>query len=282
MLAYEDDDQTKVISGDDGGGYSYTETVSAPSGATTEPVVTNAPSMPGGGSTTPESASTGAAYGGTGAYGDLSYADAVQAAYRAQQERMNATGVEEAPIDFSMAGLSEAGLWGMSQADKDANAARKQAILDDPNTVDAIRDLVNMPGYGTPEFDRSLNDGSNPSLLATVQGYLGLAQEQNATGDPSFSGSGTYAAGGSSGGTTSISDGGSTINRLIDVAAAMYAGAGVKGGGTGFGGLVAAPISGTTTQSGGKKSSTGIVILLVLGAALAFWYYKKHHKKASA
>jgi hypothetical protein len=87
----------------------------------------------------------------------------------------------------------------------------------------------------------------------------------------------------SGGSSSAISDGGSAVNRLIDLASAMYAGAGVKGGGSGMGGLVAAPLSGTAGGSAPAPSSgKGLVIVVILGAAgLAFWYYNKHKKKAA-
>ncbi len=91
--------------------------------------------------------------------------------------------------------------------------------------------------------------------------------------------------GGSAGGSSvAISDGGSAVNRLIDLASAMYAGAGVKGGGSGMGGLVSAPLSGTGGGSAPASSSgKGLVIVIILGAAgLAFWYYSKHKRKAAA
>ena len=80
-----------------------------------------------------------------------------------------------------------------------------------------------------------------------------------------------------------LAAGGDTVNRLIDLVAGMYAGAGVKGGGSGFGGLVSGPISSAPENTGElatpapKKSPLG-AIFIVLVLAAGGWYYYKHRK----
>jgi hypothetical protein len=72
----------------------------------------------------------------------------------------------------------------------------------------------------------------------------------------------------------------------MDLVAAQYAGGGVPGGGTGFGGLVTAPLAGSDFVSAGGTSAApashkGLLILGILVAAIGFWYYKSHKKKAA-
>ncbi len=79
--------------------------------------------------------------------------------------------------------------------------------------------------------------------------------------------------------------GGDPVNRLIDVMASMYAGAGVKGGGSGFDGLVSAPLATSVTDTPQQASgSNGYLMLVILAVVigLGFWYYKSHKKKAGA
>ena len=63
---------------------------------------------------------------------------------------------------------------------------------------------------------------------------------------------------------------------------AQYAGAGTSGGGSGFMGLVSAPVAPDTGTEAAitpvKSSNHLIAIAVIVAAALAFWYYKKHHK----
>lgn len=96
---------------------------------------------------------------------------------------------------------------------------------------------------------------------------------------------GSTTQGPSGGGSTAVSNGGTSVDRLIDLASMMFAGAGVKGGGTGFGGFVSGPVAGSDTGGGttaaAPTSHTGLIIVVLIAAGLGFWYYKKHHKKGA-
>ncbi len=98
-------------------------------------------------------------------------------------------------------------------------------------------------------------------------------------------GTGSTTQGPSGGGSGAVSNGGTNVDRLIDLASMMFAGAGVKGGGTGFGGFVSGPVAGSDTGGGSSAaaptSHTGLIIVVLIAAGLGFWYYKKHHKKGA-
>lgn len=128
----------------------------------------------------------------------------------------------------------------------------------------------------------------DPNSSVYVGGQLqGTAQQVADAGVPApgsgvTTGGGASSGGGSStGGQGSINTGSSTIDRLIDLVAAQYAGAGVKGGGSGFDGLVSGPLAvadegAGTTKSGG--SGALVFVILIVLAGLGYWYYKKHKK----
>lgn len=103
------------------------------------------------------------------------------------------------------------------------------------------------------------------------------------------SGTGGSNTQGTSGGTNTTG-GTSKVDRLIDLVSAMYAGAGVKGGGSGFDGLVSGPLATAVESTGGEgapvaaasKTSPALVLVLVLIAGgVAWWYYKRKKGKAA-
>lgn len=81
--------------------------------------------------------------------------------------------------------------------------------------------------------------------------------------------SGPQASGGGGGG------GGNTIDRLIDLVSAQYAGAGVKGQGTGFDGLVSGPLATATEPAPKKSSGVLLLVFVIIGGAVAWYVYKK-------
>jgi hypothetical protein len=75
------------------------------------------------------------------------------------------------------------------------------------------------------------------------------------------------------------------INRLIDLVAAQYAGVGVPGGGSGFGGLVSGPLEGSQVVDQSAPAPTshkGIIILVLLVAGIGYWFYRSHKKAKRA
>lgn len=148
-------------------------------------------------------------------------------------------------------------------------------------------------GDFSPLFPGSAPAGVTPvdpnSSVYVGGAFQGTAQAVADAGVPA-PGSGVTTGGGATtgGGTSStgsqggINTGSSTIDRLIDLVAAQYAGAGVKGGGSGFDGLVSGPLAvadegaAGTTKGGG--SGALVFVILVVVAGLAYWYYKKHKK----
>lgn len=124
------------------------------------------------------------------------------------------------------------------------------------------------------------NTGSSAACFPDTPPGGGAAAPTTPVGTPAAPGSPTPGPAPGSGG----SDGGDSINRLIDLMAAQFASAGTSGGGSGFGGLVSAPVGdGTsatiTTAAAGPNRAVVFVMLLVAGG-LAYWYYKKHKRAA--
>jgi hypothetical protein len=306
MIPYEDDGMTdQQISRDDGSSgnsswYSTTQQATTPTStltpsptATTEPVVVNAPTATvdiwGGKTPTttttypwdipnPNAATNNTTYGGYTTSQVQGMTDAERSSLYDQIKGSYQLLDNDSGIAGS--GMSDAvkSVWEYLRLLSQASPSIKQAAL--------------MPEYLTPG-DKSGNK--------TMMDLLGLSQFYNADGgtgevaaatsgtaggstSTGTSGSATTASGGSSSGTTSISGGGSSVDRLIDLAAAMYAGAGVKGGGTGFGGLVSGPIGETNTGElatpAASPSHKGLIIVVLILSGLAFWWYKKHKKGA--
>lgn len=119
--------------------------------------------------------------------------------------------------------------------------------------------------------DSFASTGEAPPPPSGTQGTGGVSTGGGAT------------TGGQSGGGGGVNTGsGSTIDRLIDLVAAQYAGAGVKGGGSGFDGLVSGPLATSVTgedatpASGSGSKGLLLFVFLVVAAGLGYWYYKKH------
>lgn len=126
----------------------------------------------------------------------------------------------------------------------------------------AICAPVNSPNTAAPVTGGTTGSTSVPTTTTNAsptQGPSGNAGVNTGSGDP-------------------------TVNRLIDVMSAMYAGAGVNGGDSGFGGLVSGPIADTTGTAATSTSSgtSGVAVFVVIGVIvlIGYWYYK-HHKKAA-
>lgn len=179
---------------------------------------------------------------------------------------------------------NDSGLFGTGISGPAIDVYNYLKIVAGTGTLPSIKEAALMPAYLTP------GDKSGNQPLMDLLGLSAFYNPSGGTGEvaPTASGtagSNTVASGGTGSGTTSVADGGTAINRLIDLAAAMYAGAGVKGGGTGFGGLVGGSLADTPTNTGQLATPTptshkGLIVVVLLLAGLAFWYYKKHHKGA--
>lgn len=145
-------------------------------------------------------------------------------------------------------------------------------------------------GDFSPLFKGNAPEGVTPvgeDSIVTAGGKTGTALDMaKADGyvPPSASSSTQGPTSGDSGaGAASGSD--SAINRLIDLAAAQFAGAGAGGGGSGFDGLVSGPLAtaSETAPAAGGGSKGLVVVILLVAAGVGFYFWHKHHKgKASA
>ncbi len=59
-----------------------------------------------------------------------------------------------------------------TDADQAALDRRISTVLADPSTAPSIKTLVTLPGYGTPEFDKAVNSGTNTLLTTQVNTLL--------------------------------------------------------------------------------------------------------------
>jgi hypothetical protein len=219
---------------------------------------------------------------------------------------INGSLVDMAALTYNSLFNTKVGVGGMTQDIKDAYGLTDSKLVDAASSANAASEsrwqyALTHGGFFTPET----NPNANPLDLSSgkTQGgvandgvfSVGLVTQGSENGDVSATPSGvagstsTGATGpvSGSGSGSGVSEGGSAINRLIDLAAAMYASAGVKGGtGTGFGGLVGGPL-GDATNTGElaeptpPQSHKGLVIVVLLLAGVGFWWYKKHHHKAA-
>lgn len=220
---------------------------------------------------------------------------------------INGSLIDMAALTYNSLVNTKVGQGGMTQDVKDAYGLTDSSLVAAAGSANAASEsrwqyALTHGGFFTPETNPnamplSLSSGKTQGGVANDGAFtVGLTSQNGESGDvgatPSgVAGSTSTGATGPVSGTGSgggFSEGGNAINRLIDLAAAMYAGAGVKGGtGTGFGGLVGGPL-GDATNTGelaepapAPQSHKGLIVLVLLLAVGGYWYYRKHHKKAA-
>jgi hypothetical protein len=137
------------------------------------------------------------------------------------------------------------------------------------------------------------NDVGTPSSGLTVSDFgtapVATVAAPTTTSPTSTSGSGTTATGSNpltSGPSSAIAVGDDSINRLIDLMASQFTATHVNGGGSGFDGLVSAPLAGSDFVGGDSApapttSYRGLLILALLVAGIGYWYYRSHKKRAA-
>lgn len=145
------------------------------------------------------------------------------------------------------------------------------------------------------DFQKIFSGDFQPVIdTAKAFGFKAPDVGQGAGGDVAPPASGAAAPSNTQGpgstGATAAGGGGGTgstaIDRLIDLAASQFAGAGASGSDTATPGFVSAPIGGDTSggSTSSSSSSSGLVILVVVAAlGIGGYMYYKHHKgKAKA
>jgi hypothetical protein len=219
---------------------------------------------------------------------------------------INGSLIDNALLIYNNIRNSTVGVGGMTQEIKDAYGLNDTTLQSQVSSAQSASDArwtyaLSHGGFYAPEVNPNAlpltlggtaTQGGTAPVGTPLDATFGAGDVQATPTGIAGSNSGTntgYAGGtadtGASSGTNSVAGGGNAINRLLDLAAAMYAGAGVKGGGTGFGGLVGGPLGETNTGElatpAAPASHKGLIIVVVLLAAIGFWWYRKHHKKGA-
>lgn len=154
-------------------------------------------------------------------------------------------------------------------------------IPDDPTRHIAPRDRT-LEDYGGSrpggEIHRAIPVGSSDDTGGGGGGSSGSGSGGGPSGESNSHGPPDSSVGGTTATQDSLQQ--STIDRLIDLAAAQFAGAG--GGGSSGGGVVALPTEIATDTAATSNGGKGLLVVVIIAAVGIGIYLYRKHKKAAA
>lgn len=206
---------------------------------------------------------------------------------------INGSLIDMALLTYNSIMGSPVGTGGMTQEIKDSYGLTESGLVSSVSGAQKSADdswqyALTHGGWSNPQMNPNSSEFVSTTSYTPPAGG-DVSAPTSGTTSPAATGGGTYPGASTQGPTggsgSGLAAGGDQVSRLIDLVAGMYSSAGVKGGGSGFGGLVSGPLSSSPDTNTGelatpvkKKSSLGMIFVLLIVAA-GGWYYYKHHKR---